>query len=92
MDNVKCDIVMHLSELCAELCRYFPKTDGTNNWITYPFHALPPVHLPIFEQESLIEIATGVSLKIELKSDSTARFLDRAALRSTCCSMCVGIW
>ena len=26
-----------------------------NNWIRYPFHALPPVHLPISEQECLIE-------------------------------------
>ena len=31
----------------------------------YPFHALPPVHLPISEQESLIEIATSGSVKIE---------------------------
>ena len=41
-DNVKCDIVR----------RYFPETDDTNNWISYPFHALPPGHLPIYEQES----------------------------------------
>jgi hypothetical protein len=37
----------------------FPKRMTTNNCIRYPFHALPPVHLPIFEQESLIEIATS---------------------------------
>uniref|UniRef100_A0A8C7KYS0 Uncharacterized protein n=1 Tax=Oncorhynchus kisutch TaxID=8019 RepID=A0A8C7KYS0_ONCKI len=57
-DNVKCDIAKHLSELGAQLRRYFPETDDTNNWIRYPFHALPPVHLPISEQESLIVIAT----------------------------------
>ena len=41
-DNVKCDIVKHLSELGAQLRRYIPKMDDTNNWIRYPFHALPP--------------------------------------------------
>ena len=55
-DNVKCDIVKHLSDLGAQLRRCFPETDDTNNWILHPFHALPPVHLPISEQESLIEI------------------------------------
>ena len=63
-DNVKCDIAKHLSELGAQLRRYFPETDDTNNWIRYPFHALPPVHLPISEQESLIEIATSGSVKM----------------------------
>ena len=58
-DNVKCDIAKHRSELGAQLRRY------THNWIHYPFHALPPVHLPISEQESLIEIATSSSVKIE---------------------------
>jgi hypothetical protein len=53
-DNVKCDIAKPLSELGAQLRRYFPETDDTNNWIHYLFHALPPVHLPISEQESLI--------------------------------------
>ena len=62
-DNVKCDIAKHLSELGAQLRRYFPETDSTNNWIRYTFHALPPVHLS--EQESLIEIATCGSVKIE---------------------------
>jgi hypothetical protein len=38
--------------------------DDTNNWILYPFLALPPVHLPISEQESLIEIATRSSVKV----------------------------
>jgi hypothetical protein len=46
-DNVKCEIVKHLSELGAQLRRYFPETVDTNNWIRYPFYALPPVHLPI---------------------------------------------
>ena len=41
---------------CAQLRIYFPGTDD---------HALPPVHLPISEQESLIEIATSGSVKIE---------------------------
>ena len=54
-DNVKCDIAKPLSELGAQLRKYFPATD-TNNMIHYPFHALPPVYLPISEQVSLIEI------------------------------------
>ena len=52
-ENVKCDRAKHRSEIGAQFRRYFPETDGTN-WIRYPFHALPPVHLPISEQESLI--------------------------------------
>jgi hypothetical protein len=42
-DNINCDIAKHLSELGAQLHRYFPETDDTNNWIRYPFHDLPPV-------------------------------------------------
>ena len=42
----------------------FPKR-MTNNWIRYLFHALPPVHSPISEQESLIKISTSSSVKIE---------------------------
>ena len=63
-DNVKCDIAKHLSELGYQLRRYFPETDDTNYWIHYPFHALPPVHLPISEQESHIKIATSCSVKM----------------------------
>jgi hypothetical protein len=63
-DNVKCYIAKHLSELGVQLRSYFPETDHTNNWILYPIHALPPVHLPISEQESLIEIATSGFVKI----------------------------
>ena len=47
--------------MCTQLRRYFPETDDTNNWIRYPFHALPPVL--ISEQESLIEIVTRGSVK-----------------------------
>ena len=65
-DNVKCEIAKHLSDLGAQLRRYFPKMDDTNNLIFYPFHSLPPVHLLISEQESPIEIATSGSVKIEL--------------------------
>ena len=61
-ENVKCDIAKHLSELGAQLRRYFPETDDTNNRIRYPLNALPPVHLA--EQESLIEIATSGSVKM----------------------------
>jgi hypothetical protein len=49
----------------VQISRYFPKTDDTNNWIHYPFHALPPVHLTISEQEILTEIATSGSVKME---------------------------
>ena len=48
-EQLKCDIVKHLSELGEQLCRYFPETDDTNNWIRYPFYALPPVHLLLSE-------------------------------------------
>ena len=61
MSNV---IVKRLSELGAQLRRYFPDTDNTNNWIRYPFHALPPVHLLKSEQDNLIEIATSGSVKM----------------------------
>ena len=63
-DNVKWNIAKHLSELGAQLRRYFPETDDTNSWIRYPFHALPPVHLLISEQESLIKMATSGSVQI----------------------------
>ena len=63
-DNAKCDIAKHLSELGAQLRRYFPETDDTNDWICYPFHALLPVHLPISEKESLVEIAKSSSVKM----------------------------
>ena len=64
MDNVKCEIAKHPSELGVQIRRYFSETDDTNNRIRYPFHALPPVHFPISEQESLIKIATRSSAKI----------------------------
>jgi hypothetical protein len=64
MDNIKCDIAKHLSELGVQLRSNIPETDNTNNWIRYPFHALPPVHLPISEQESLIKIETSGSVKM----------------------------
>ena len=68
-DNVKCDIAKHLSELCVHLRRYFPATDDTNNWIRYPVHALPPV-----QQQSLIEIATSGSVKIEFNQKPMTDF------------------
>jgi hypothetical protein len=64
-DNVKCNIANHLNELGAKLPMYFPVTGDTSNWISYPFHALPPVLLPKSEQESLVKIAISVSVKIE---------------------------
>ena len=73
-ENVKCDIAKHLSELGAQLRRYFPRMDDTNNWIRYPFHALPPVHLPISEQKSLIEIATSSSVKFEFNQKPLTDF------------------
>ena len=51
---------MWYSEAVEELIQ----KDDTNNWIRYGFHALPPVHLPISEQESLIEIETSGSVNI----------------------------
>ena len=82
-DNVKCDIAKHLSELGAQLCRYSPLTDDTNNWIRNSFHALPPVHLPISEQKSLIKIATSGSVKIEFNQKPLPDFW--IGLRSVSC-------
>ena len=42
-DHVKCDIAKHLSGLGAQLRRYFPETDDTNNWIRYPFYVLATI-------------------------------------------------
>jgi hypothetical protein len=64
-----------LIALGAQLRRYFPDTDDTNNWFRYPFHALPPVHLPISEQESLVEIATSGSVGIEFNQKPVPDFL-----------------
>ena len=63
-DSVKRDITMHLSELAAQLRRYFPETDESDSWIRYPFSAVP-ASLPASEQESLIEVATSGSMKTE---------------------------
>lgn len=65
------------------LAKYFPETDGINNWIPYPFHALPPVHLPMSEQESLIEIATSSSVKTEFNQKPLPDFW--IGLRSEFC-------
>ena len=73
-DNVKCDIVKHLSKLGVQLRRNFSEADDTNNWIGYPFHTLPPVPLPISEQESLIEIATSGSVKMDFYQKPMADF------------------
>ena len=53
---VKRDITTHLSELAAQLRRYFPETDESDSWIRYPFSAVPAA-LPASEQESLIDVA-----------------------------------
>ena len=58
-DNVKCDIVKHLSELGAQLCRYFPEMHDTNNWIHYSFHALPPV-LPYLNKRASSKLQQAV--------------------------------
>ena len=54
---------------------FYKVLDNTNNWINYPFHALPTVHLPISEQESLIEIATSGCVKIEFIQKPLPDFL-----------------
>ena len=44
------------------------------NWICYLYHALPPVHLLISEQEILIEIATSGYVGIELNQKPVPDF------------------
>ena len=63
-DNVKRDITTHLSELAAQLRKYFPKTDRSDSRICHQFAAVP-ASLSTSKQESLIEITTDGSLKME---------------------------
>ena len=60
MNNVKCDISKHLSEFGAQLRRYFPEMDDTNNWIRYPFHALPPVQYQYLNKRALSKLQQAV--------------------------------
>ena len=62
---------MWYSKVPSWVCRYLPEMDDTNNWICYPFHSLPPVHLLISEQESVIEIATSGFCENWIESEAT---------------------
>ncbi|KAI7804398.1 putative zinc finger BED domain-containing protein 5-like [Triplophysa rosa] len=64
-NSVKRDIMKHLSELSSQLRKYFPETDNSNTWIRNPFSAHSTAHLPVSEQESLIEISTSGALRID---------------------------
>ncbi|KAL3978913.1 hypothetical protein ACER0C_017463 [Sarotherodon galilaeus] len=61
--SIKRECNVHLEELAVQLRRYFPETDGSNDWIRHPFTA-----------ESLIEIATDGSLKVEHAQKTLADF------------------
>lgn len=65
IDIVKDDITAHLSELAAQLRMYFPETNGSDSWIGHPFTTVP-ASLSTSEHESLIEITTDGSLKMEM--------------------------
>ncbi|CAI5639829.1 unnamed protein product [Oreochromis niloticus] len=69
-NNVKRDCNRHLEELAAQLRRYFPETDGSNDWIRHPFTAVPTES----DQDSPIEIATDGSLKVEYAQKTLADF------------------
>lgn len=46
-NQLQTNITAHLSELAAQLRRYFPETDKSDSWTGYPFSAclLPCLHL-----------------------------------------------
>lgn len=59
-DNMKHEITVHLSELAAQLCRYFPRSDSSDSRIRHLFTAVP-ASLSTSEQENFID----GSLKME---------------------------
>ncbi|KAM9854312.1 zinc finger BED domain-containing protein 5-like [Aulostomus maculatus] len=63
-DSTKHEITVHLSELAAQLRRYFPESDSSDSGIRHLFTDVP-ASLSTSEQESLIEITTDGSLKME---------------------------
>ncbi len=72
-DSMKHEITAHLSELAAQLRRYFPESDSSDSWIRHPFTAVP-ASLSTSEQESLIEITTDGSLKVEFNQKQLPDF------------------
>lgn len=72
-DNMKQEITAHLRELAAQLRRYFPESDSSDSWIRHPFTDVP-ASLSASEQESLIDITTDGSLKMEFNQKSLSDF------------------
>lgn len=73
-DSVRCDIRKHLGELAAQLCKYFPETDDHDTWIRNPFSSANTCQLPMLERESLIEISTNGSVRIEFGQKTLTDF------------------
>ena len=72
-DSMKHEITAHLRELAAQLRRYFPESDSSDSWIRHPFTDVP-AFLSTSEQESLIEITTDGSLKMEFNQKPLSDF------------------
>ena len=72
-DGMKHEITVHLSELAAQLRMYFPESDSSDSWIRHPFTDVP-ASLSTSEQESLIEITTDGSLKMEFDQKPLSDF------------------
>uniref|UniRef100_A0A4W5K441 Uncharacterized protein n=1 Tax=Hucho hucho TaxID=62062 RepID=A0A4W5K441_9TELE len=84
-DNVKCDIVKHLSELGEQLRRYFPETDDTNNWIHYTFHVL----VELKELRVLYRHDKSICNLSEVDKLGALPFLHRLTLNKNVCRGCV---
>ena len=72
-ESTEHEITVHLSELAAQLRRYFPESDSSDSWIRHPFTDVP-ASLSTSEQESLIEITTDGSLKMEFDQKPLSDF------------------
>ncbi|GBP35935.1 Zinc finger BED domain-containing protein 5 [Eumeta japonica] len=62
-EDLKSDIKCHLQNLSATLRSYFPEISPQWNWVNNPFANHSVDHLPISDQEELIDISCNSRLK-----------------------------
>lgn len=62
-EDLKSDIKCHLQNLSAALRSYFPEISPQWNWVNNPFANHSVDHLPISDQEELIDISCNSRLK-----------------------------
>lgn len=62
-EDLKSDIKCHLQNLSAALRNYFPEISPQWNWVNNPFANHSVDHLPISDQEELIDISCNSRLK-----------------------------